>query len=260
MASRPASDIDRISTTLPLIVAGGAAAIAAGVILLTVGSLPLAAGFGAAALAIVAGSFVVSRALPSRAQDDPGIDWSVAHVLASMSSDALAVTDRAGRLVCANERFGTLFPGYPAPPNLVVADWAAAQLGTAGRAAWRDGSASSGSFDAAGTKLTAHIQRVGDAMLVWRFAGADAVDLAKQAQALVAGVSGDRLGMAGIMVALLGADGRVRAANRVLRVRAMGDERAMIEGRDFTRFLTTDNFGIVRFEREGSSGTPLRVL
>jgi two-component system cell cycle sensor histidine kinase/response regulator CckA len=260
MASRPASDIERIPTALPLIVAGGAAAIAAGVILLSVGSLPLAAGFGAAALAIVAGSFVVARALPSRAQDDPGIDWSVAHVLASMSSDALAVTDRAGRLVCANERFGTLFPGYPAPPNLVVADWAAAQLGTAGRAAWRDGSASSGSFDAAGTKLTAHIQRVGDAMLVWRFAGADAVDLAKQAQALVAGVSGDRLGMAGIMVALLGADGRVRAANRVLRVRAMGDERAMIEGRDFTRFLTTDNFGIVRFEREGSSGTPLRVL
>jgi hypothetical protein len=57
-----------------------------------------------------------------------------------------------------------------------------------------------------------------------------------QAQALVAGASGDRLGMAGIMVALLGADGRVRAANRVLRVRARGDERAMIEGRDFTRW------------------------
>ncbi|ODP38303.1 response regulator [Sphingomonas turrisvirgatae] len=260
MASRPAPDIERLPATAPLIVAAGAALVAAVVILFVVGSIPLAAGFGAAALAIGVGSYAAARALPVRDGAEPAIDWSVAHALASMSSDALAVTDRAGRLVCANERFGALFPGYPAPPNLVIADWAAGQLGTAGRAAWRDGSASSGAFEAAGTKLTAHIIRVGDAMLVWRFAGVDAVDIAKQAQSLVAGPSGDRLGTAGIMVALLGADGRVRAANRVLRLRAMGDERAMIEGRDFTRFLTTDNFGIVRFEREGSSGTPLRVL
>lgn len=260
MASRPASDLIRPPATVPLIIAAGVALAAAAIILFVVGSIALAGGFGAAALVIVAGVYVAARAMPPSANDEAGVDWSVAHTLASMSSDALAVTDRAGRLVCANERFGTLFPGYPAPPNLVVGDLAAGQLGTAGRAAWRDGSASSGTFEAAGTKLTAHVVRVGDAMLVWRFAGIDAGDLAKQAQSVVAGPSGDRLGMAGIMVAMLGADGRVRAANRVLRVRAMGDERAMIEGRDFIRFLTTDNFGIVRFEREGSSGTPLRVL
>ena len=260
MASRPAPDPDRLPATVPILVAAVAGVAAAAVILTVAGSVALAAGFAAAALIIVGAVYVAARMFPAAANEEPEIDWSVAHALASMSSDALAVTDRAGRLVCANERFGLLFPGYPAPPNMVVGDWAAAQLGTAGRAAWRDGNASSGTFDAAGTKLTAHVQRVGDTMLVWRFAGNDVADLAKQAQSLVGGPSGDRLGLAGIMVALLGADGRVRAANRVLRMRAMGDERAMIEGRDFTRFLMTDNFGIVRFEREGSSGTPLRVL
>ncbi|MCP3728897.1 response regulator [Sphingomonas sp. MG17] len=260
MASHAASETERLPAAVPMIVAAAVAVAAAAIVLTVIGSPVLAAGFGAAALVVIGAVWLFARLAPGSATDEPAIDWSVAHALASMSSDGLAVTDRAGRLVCANERFGTLFPGYPAPPNLVVGDWAAAQLGTAGRAAWRDGSASSGAFDAAGTKLTAHIQRVSDAMLVWRFVGHDVTDLAKQAQALVAGLSGDRLGMAGIMIALLGADGRVRAANRVLRVRAMGDERAMIEGRDFTRFLTTDNFGIVRFEREGTSGTPLRVL
>ncbi|WP_066658710.1 MULTISPECIES: hybrid sensor histidine kinase/response regulator [unclassified Sphingomonas] len=248
--------------TGPLIVAIAAGAVAGGAVLWAVDSLAVAAGFFAAAILIALAVTLFRR--PAAAVDTPAaaseIDWSLANMLASMSNDAIAVTDRAGRLVCANERFGTLFPGYPAPPAVVIGDWAASQLGSAGRAAWRDGQASSGSFDAAGTKLTAHVSRVGDSLLVWRFAGADAVDLTKQAQALVAGKSGDRLGQAGIMMALIGADGRVRAANRVLRLRAAGDELAMIEGRDITRFLITDSRGTVRFEREGLSGTPIRVL
>lgn len=261
MASRRAPFAsDPRSAAAPLIIAIAAGAAAAGIVLFLTGSIMVAAGFLAAALAIAGIAYLLVRLWPVAKEEEPVVDWSVAHTLASMSNDALAVTDRAGRLVCANERFGTLFPTYPAPPGVVPGEWVSAQLGTAGRTAWRDGQASSGAFDAAGTKLTAHITRVGDSMLVWRFAGTDVVDLAKQAQALVAGSSGDRLGSAGIMMALLGADGRVRAANRVTRQRAMGDENAMIEGRDFTRFLITDNLGIVRFEREGLSGTPLRVL
>ncbi|WP_439570979.1 response regulator [Sphingomonas sp.] len=262
MPATSAPTDDSPGITGPLIVAIAAGAVAGGAVLWAIDSLPVAAGFFAAAVLIALAATLLRRpaATPEAQPDASAIDWSLANMLASMSNDALAVTDRAGRLVCANERFGTLFPGYPAPPAVVIGDWAASQLGSAGRAAWRDGQASSGSFDAAGTKLTAHVNRVGDSLLVWRFAGADAVDLTKQAQALVAGKSGDRLGQAGIMMALIGADGRVRAANRVLRLRAAGDELAMIEGRDITRFLITDNRGTVRFEREGLSGPPIRVL
>ena len=262
MPATSAPTDDSPGITGPLIVAIAAGAVAGGAVLWAIDSLPVAAGFFAAAVLIALAVTLLRRPATTAEAETEGtaIDWSLANMLASMSNDAIAVTDRAGRLVCANERFGTLFPGYPAPPAVVIGDWAASQLGSAGRAAWRDGQASSGSFDAAGTKLTAHIARVGDSLLVWRFAGADAVDLTKQAQALVAGKSGDRLGQAGIMMALIGADGRVRSANRVLRLRAAGDEQAMIEGRDITRFLITDNRGTVRFEREGLSGTPIRVL
>ncbi len=262
MPATSAPTDDSPGITGPLIVAIAAGAMAGGAVLWAIDSLPVAAGFFAAAVLIALAVTLLRRpaAIADAEAEGTAIDWSLANMLASMSNDAIAVTDRAGRLVCANERFGTLFPGYPAPPAVVIGDWAASQLGSAGRAAWRDGQASSGSFDAAGTKLTAHVSRAGDSLLVWRFAGADAVDLTKQAQALVAGKSGDRLGQAGIMMALIGADGRVRAANRVLRLRAAGDEQAMIEGRDITRFLITDNRGTVRFEREGLSGTPIRVL
>lgn len=262
MPATSAPTDDSPGITGPLIVAIAAGAVAGGAVLWAIDSLPVAAGFFAAAVLIALAVTLLRRpaAIADAEAEGTAIDWSLANMLASMSNDAIAVTDRAGRLVCANERFGTLFPGYPAPPAVVIGDWAASQLGSAGRAAWRDGQASSGSFDAAGTKLTAHVSRVGDSLLVWRFSGADAVDLTKQAQALVAGKSGDRLGQAGIMMALIGADGRVRAANRVLRLRAAGDEQAMIEGRDITRFLITDNRGTVRFEREGLSGTPIRVL
>jgi two-component system cell cycle sensor histidine kinase/response regulator CckA len=260
MASRPAPEPESPRTTAPLIVATGAGLAAGALVLSLTNSLAVAGGFVAAALILIGATYLALRLFPEALPAEAEIDWSVAHALAGMSSDALAVTDRAGRLVCANERFGTLFPGYPAPPGLVIGEWAVAQLGTAGRAAWRDGSASSGAFDTASGKLTAYVTRVGDAMLVWRFAGMDNTDLARRIQSLVAGPYGDRVGLAGVMVALLGPDGRVRAANRVLRKRAMGDEGAMIEGRDFTRFLVTDNGGIVRFEREGGSGTPLRVL
>ena len=33
------------------------------------------------------------------------------------SADAVAVTDRAGRLVCANDRYEALFGGFPTPPG-----------------------------------------------------------------------------------------------------------------------------------------------
>lgn len=62
------------------------------------------------------------------------------------------------------------------------------------------------------------------------------------------------------MTALIGPDGRIRAANRVFRARAMGHEEGAITGRDFARFLITDSHGLVRFEREGLTGIPLRVL
>ena len=96
-------------------------------------------------------------------------------------------------------------------------------------------------------------------MLVWRFAIVRQHDAAASTEALVSGAMGERLGTSGVMAALLGSDGRVRAANRLLARRAIAADTGL-EGRDFARLLITDSRGLVRFEREGLDGTPLRVV
>ncbi|MBM3928197.1 MAG: PAS domain-containing protein, partial [Sphingomonadales bacterium] len=228
-------------------------------ILWLVGLAVVAAGFAAAALVIGGGAIAARMVFPAKATDIAEPDWTVANAIASVASDAVALTDRAGRLTCANDRYDQLFRGYPTPPNLPVDAAEIERLGSAGRAAWRDGDAVT-SLVVGGIRVDVTIRRISDSMLLWRFAARDSADVIATTSALLAGPEGDRLGEAGVMAALLSPDGRVRFANRVLRARAMGHEDGAIEGRDFARFLITDAAGLVRFEREGLSGNPLRVL
>ncbi len=244
------------------LVAAASGIAAAAIILLLVGSWIVAAGFFAAAV-IVIGALIAWRLLNPVTNDaSRPVDWDLTRTVAEAGSDALAITDRAGRLVCANDAYEALFAGFPTPPGLPLDDAGTAALADAGRAAWRDGSAHVDRLAARDIALSAQIARAGDDadMLVWRFVTAQEHDLAETLAALLAGPTGDRLGGSGIMAALLSPDGRVRTANRVLRARACGDEYDAIEGRDFARFLITDSRGLVRFEREGLEGTPLRVL
>ena len=241
-------------------IASGVAA--AAIVLLLVGSWIAAAGFFAAAV-IVIGALIAWRLLNPVAKDAPRpVDWDLTRTVAEAGTDALAITDRAGRLVCANDAYEALFEGFPTPPGLPLDEAGNAALADAGRSAWRDGTAQVERLNARNVCLSAQIARAGDDadMLVWRFVTAQEHDLAETLAALLTGPTGDRLGGSGIMAALLSPDGRVRTANRVLRARACGDEYDSIEGRDFARFLITDSRGLVRFEREGLEGTPLRVL
>lgn len=249
--------------------ARGAAAIAIGcgivaglVIVGLVGNLAVAAAFAATGL-VAAGTLVAFRQLfPPNVVPERIVDWGVARALAETSSDAVAVTDRAGRLVCANDAYEQLFGGFPTPPNLPTDDATVSHLASAGRAAWRDGRSSVGRVAARDITVGARIDRAGEEgdMLVWRFSTSQEFDLAATAEALIAGPTGDRMAAAGIMLTLIGADGRIRVANRVFRMRATGGETSDLGGRDFARFLITDGEGLVHFEREGPKGAPLRVL
>jgi two-component system cell cycle sensor histidine kinase/response regulator CckA len=247
------------------LVAGIATTAAAALILGVVGSLAAAAGFLSIGI-IAAGAVIAWRLLASPAHDQAqSIDWAFTRAVAQASSDALAITDRAGRLVCANDAYETLFAGFPTPPSLPLDDDSVAQLGNAGRVAWRNGEGEARELVIGTapdtTRFTARITRSGDDgdMLVWRFTIIEQHDVAASTEALIAGTTGDRLGGAGVMAALIGSDGRIRAANRVFTRRAVGGANDS-EGRDFARLLITDSRGLVRFEREGLDGTPLRVL
>ena len=250
------------ATRSAALIALGCGLAAALVILGILHSLVIAAAFLAAALVVTGGLIAARRLFPATANTAIEPDWSVARALAASSPDAIAVTDRAGRLVCANDRYEALFGGFPTPPGLPLDAGGVDRLGSAGRAAWRDGAASVDRLVVKGAALSADVTRVGEDenLLVWRFFASQGLDLAKTMENLIAGATGDRLGSAGIMAALINPDGRIRAANRVLRSRAMGQEDGAIIGRDFARFLITDAQGMARFEREGLTRNPLRVL
>ncbi|WP_010545582.1 response regulator [Sphingomonas elodea] len=260
MASLPDAELPKPSLLLPLAAVVVTGVLAAGVILLSIGDRTVAAGFlGAAVLA--AGLMLASaRLFRTPMTVERYTDWAIAHALASASDDALAVTDRSGRLVCANSRYEALFGGWPTPPNLPIGEEGNRALGACARAAWRDGESRCGDVQVFGAQVAVRVARVGDESLVWRFIGIHALDLAVQVQGLLAGQTGDRLGGAGVMVVLVAPDGRIRSANRVFRHRALGSADMIADGRDFARLLITDSVGQVRFEREGIEGTPLRVL
>jgi len=231
-------------------------------VLLLVGSPALAAGFAGAGL-VVAGAVVAWRMLAPVAEAGPRpVDWSLARALVQSSRAAVAVTDRGGRLVSANDAFEERFPGLPTPPSLPLSETAVEALGKAGRTAWREGVGRTPPSALGRSGLSATVTRAGDEadLLVWRFDGAAGGAGADDAGRALSGDLGDRLGQAGIMAALIGPEGRVIAANAVLRARAVGTAEASLEGRDLGPLLSVDTGGTLRFSREGAGGPPLRLL
>ena len=84
---------------------------------------------------------------------------------------AIAVTDRAGRLVCASDLFGEWFPGFPTPPNLTAEPGLTESLSAAARAAWRDGEARVEGVAQGALRLDVDLCRTGrsEDYLLWRF-------------------------------------------------------------------------------------------
>ena len=262
MATLPPFGVQRLTTQGALAVAICAGLAAAIIILWLIGDPTIAIGFLCAGI-VAGGAAVAWRALaPSAPPPTPEVEWHLVRALANESPDAIAITDRAGRLVCANDRFEQLFGGFAAPPGLPVGEAGVGALAAAGRAAWRDGRGRVERTEVAGRAIVIDVLRTGQQqdMLVWRAASAMESDNSRMLGEALSGSLGRRLAESGIMAALLTPDGRVLAADPVLRARAMGRPDAPLEGADFARFLVTDGRGLIRFEREGRDGNPLRLL
>ena len=189
-------------------------------------------------------------------------DWSVTRAVAEQDEAAVAITDRAGRLLCANDRFTKVFEGLRAPPDLGLDEASHELLMRAGRAGWRDGSATVDGVKHNGSEFQVRVLRAGagDEYLMWRFAEVAAVNVVTQANDLVSGRIGRALASAGVMAVTVGSEGRVRTSNAAFAVRATGDENANIANRDLGSFLRLDDKGRVFFEREGPRGMAVRLL
>ena len=260
MASLP------LATAVPpvrraLLSAAGAAVLAALLVLWVVHSPAVAAGFLGAGL-IAGGGVVAWRLLaPASVAAERTVDWGLARQIAEASDGAVAVTDRAGRLVCANDAYGALFAHYPTPPGVPLDADGVALLGAAGRTAWRDGRGVATGLASGGMAIDATIARAGDEgdMLVWRFVRTEAQRPTDALAAALVGDIGDRLGAAGVMAALVDPDGRVGAMTRALARRALDGNDDGVGG-DMAALLVTDPAGRLRLAREGSGGRPLRLL
>ncbi|WP_442802156.1 ATP-binding protein [Sphingobium sp. CR2-8] len=251
----------RSRLALPLLIL--AALASAALVLYAVGSLQLAAGFGATILVAAALLGWYKHLFPtpvSASEATP--DWTVARAAADASSMAIAVTDRGGRLVCASDLFGEWFPGYPTPPA-VTADAALNDaLSAAARAAWRDGEAKVEGMAQGALRLDVAIARTGrsDDYLLWRFTPVRQPSALDDVNRFLTGEAGRQLGEAGIMAVLIGGEGRIRAANGAFLLRAAGRIDANIIGRDFAAHMRVDDKSRLFLAREEQGGLPLRLL
>lgn len=189
-------------------------------------------------------------------------DWSITHAATQMSNAAIAVSDRAGRLVCANDHYTIAFPGLKAPPDLGVDDANRALLVAAGRAAWRDGSTDSITIVKQNRSYSVKVARAGmaDEYLLWHLAALEEIAIEHRAIEMITGRIGRAMSSSGVMAVAVSADGRVRAANPAFALRATGTDPEPILGQLFADFVRMDEKGSVYFEHEGRRGLPIRLL
>lgn len=251
----------RSGLVLPLLLL--AAMLSAALVFYAIGSWLLAAGFAATILTIAALMSWYRRLYPPQLSDKEAIpDWTVARAAADASSMAIAVTDRAGRLVCASDLFGEWFPGYPTPPGITGEAALTESLSTAARAAWRDGEAKVAGVVQGALRLDVEVVRTGRAedYLLWRFTPVRQPSALDDVNRFLTGEAGRQMGEAGVMAVMIGGEGRIRAANGAFLLRAAGRIDANITGRDFAAHMRVDDKGRLFLAREEQGGLPLRLL
>jgi two-component system cell cycle sensor histidine kinase/response regulator CckA len=189
-------------------------------------------------------------------------DWSVTHAAIERDDVGMAITDRAGRLVCANARFSDWFGVAAAPPRLPLEGIDSDALENAARAAWRDGQVRLPLVRSAQGRWSAEAVRAGrgEDYLVWRFVPVVADDLLGDMVAHVMGKLGRALTREGIQAVVVGQDGVIYGANNAFAMRATGEDDASLVGNDFVGYFRSDDQERIFYAREGRKGVPIRLI
>jgi two-component system cell cycle sensor histidine kinase/response regulator CckA len=242
-----------------------ALAVSAALVWLITGDGAVVAIYAAAVLALSTAVFAATRRAPDAAEEEfASPDWSVTVAAIERPDTAVAITDRAGRLVCANSRFETWFGAGSAPPHLAVDDISRERLGDAVRLAYRDGAArlALGTETPTGPqRWQAEAQRTGrgDDFLVWRFTPEMEGDPVSDLVAHLDGKLGRALSQAGIAAALVDPDGLIRAASTGFAERATGDPRTDVVGQDFVAMLRQEEGDRLAWARDSQNAAPLTL-
>lgn len=221
--------------------------------------------FAAGLIVLVTAGYTLSR-LPSEAESDgfTAPDWSVTVAAIEQSGVAVAITDRANRLACANALYSTWFGAKHAPPSLPIERASLEHLTRAAREAWRDGNGNADRLVSQdGTdvwKASAERAGRGDDYLVWRFELIQAEDISSSVMARLAGPFGKLLSKAGIEAALVGSGGIIRAASQGFAERASGDSDATMAGQEYVAQLRIDDRDQIFFARDAARASPQTLI
>ncbi len=245
------------------LVLGGALALSLAVVWFASHQLLAVAAFAAGLAALGAVAWLIARQPGAATAPEFSIpDWSVTVAAIDRSEGAVAITDRAGRLVCANPRYELWFGADYAPPRLPVDNASLERLAKAGRAAWRDGKGAADLLENERGRWTAAVLRAGrgDDYLVWTFAALTSPDLVAELVPHLDGKLGRALAQSGFSLAIVDPDGLVRAASSGFAARATGDAAALLTGKEFTALLRQDEGDEITWARDGKRGAPLTMF
>jgi two-component system cell cycle sensor histidine kinase/response regulator CckA len=227
-------------------------------------SLPVTIAYAGGLVVLSLAAFAAGRrrTVPADGFDGAVPDWAVTSAAIEQPGVAIAITDRANRLVCANAAYELWFGSAHAPPRLPVDGASAEQLARAARAAWREGDSPQVTIADEQQQWAAAAQRAGrgEDYLIWRFAPIVRSEPLAGIGKWIAGTFGKILSVAGIEVALVGPDGAIRAASAGFARRAAGDETASMAGQDFVALLRSDERDRIYFAREGRKGSPQTLV
>ncbi|MEO1048483.1 MAG: response regulator [Pseudomonadota bacterium] len=250
----------------PLLVGalGLALAISVTAVYLVTASAVLSAVFALGLAVLLLGFyFLQGSGSPSFEVDGSVPDWSV--TLAAIEgggphTKAVAITDRANRLVCANTAYVDGFGISYAPPQLSLTRDGLEAVTRLAREAWRDGNAG---FDRllgvpdneAQWSVSARRAGRGEDHLIWTFERIDTDESAAIKALDLTGPFGRMLSRGGIEGAITDASGTILSASSGFAQRAMGDASATMAGQDFVSLLRSDERDRLFFAREGRGGT-----
>jgi len=245
---------------------GLALVVSAVVLWLATEELLLVLSYALALAVLLGGAFAFGRTRARPALDEHASpDWSVTVAAIETEGVAVAITDRANRLTCANRTYVDWFGADSAPPNLAIERAEQEALVKLARAAWRDGRAASdglGDFRDGKPRWTVSAERAGrgEDHLVWRFRQIEPELTDLLAIYDVTGPFGRMLTKSGIETAITTPDGIIKGVSAGFAERAAGDGSATLAGQDFVSFLRSDDRDRIFFAREGRGGTPQTLI
>ena len=187
-----------------------------------------------AALVLTSAAVAYASALGRARRGGGRIDWALVRAALDGRTDALAITDGAERLVCANEAYGTRCGGYPTPLELAEpgSDTRVMIEGLATQAR-RDGSAHAEvaiSVDGQPRRLRISCRpaELSRRHLLWTVRRSTVDKLHDETVALLEGPFGSWVGAAGMMAVMTNRSGLVLAANRTFRQAAWPEGRRAV--------------------------------